>query len=69
MKSKTLVAYIEKDENGVYVASVPSLPSCYTEGNTIEEAITNLREVARLCLRQPKQQVSQFVGIQEFSIA
>ena len=69
-KEQKLVAYIERDENGVYVASVPALPSCYTEGDTPEEALQNLREAAVLCMRQNKNHLSgQFVGIQEFSIA
>lgn len=69
-KEQKLVAYIERDENGVYVASVPSLPSCYTEGDSPEKAIANLREAAILCLRQNKDIApSKFVGIQEFSIA
>ncbi len=69
-KEQRLVAYIERDENGVYIASVPSLPSCYTEGDSPEEALANLREAAVLCIRQNKDMTpSQFVGVQEFSIA
>ena len=28
---------IEQDENGVFVASVPAIPGCHTQGNTYEE--------------------------------
>lgn len=31
-----LRALIEQDEDGIFVASVPSLPGCYTEGDTFE---------------------------------
>ena len=69
-KKQNIVAYIERDENGIYVASVPSLPSCYTEGDSPEEALANLRDVAVLCMRQNKGIApNQFVGVQEFSIA
>jgi len=30
---------IEKDEDGVYVASVPMIQGCYTEADTYEEAL------------------------------
>jgi len=35
---------IEKDESGYFVAEVPALPGCFSQGNTIEEAKTNIRE-------------------------
>ena len=36
---------IERDpEEGVYIASVPSLPGCHTFGRTIEEAIDMAKE-------------------------
>jgi predicted RNase H-like HicB family nuclease len=35
---------IEQDEDGVYVAEVPSLPGCISQGETREEALTNIKE-------------------------
>jgi predicted RNase H-like HicB family nuclease len=35
---------IEQDEDGVFVAEVPSLPGCITQGATREEALKNVRE-------------------------
>jgi predicted RNase H-like HicB family nuclease len=35
---------IEKDEAGYYVAEVPALPGCLSQGKTYEEAITNIKE-------------------------
>jgi len=35
---------IEQDEDGVYVAEVPSLPGCVSQGQTREEAVENVRE-------------------------
>jgi predicted RNase H-like HicB family nuclease len=35
---------IEKDEAGYYVAEVPALPGCLSQGKTSEEAITNIKE-------------------------
>jgi predicted RNase H-like HicB family nuclease len=36
--------FIEQDEDGVYVAEVPALPGCISQGQTREEAVDNVRE-------------------------
>jgi len=35
---------IERDEAGYYVAEVPALPGCLSQGKTYEEAIANIKE-------------------------
>jgi predicted RNase H-like HicB family nuclease len=35
---------VEKDETGFYVAEVPALPGCLSQGKTYEEAIANITE-------------------------
>ncbi len=35
---------IEKDESGYYVAEVPALPGCFSQGKTISEATENIKE-------------------------
>jgi predicted RNase H-like HicB family nuclease len=35
---------IEQDEDGVFVAEVPSLPGCISQGSTRQEAVENARE-------------------------
>jgi len=35
---------IEKDEAGYFVAEVPAMPGCLSQGQTREEAITNIKE-------------------------
>lgn len=35
---------IELNEEGGYTITVPSLPGCVTQGDTLEEAIENVRE-------------------------
>ena len=45
MKYRVLV---EVDENGVFVAEVPSLPGCVSQGASRDEALTNVREAISL---------------------
>ena len=35
---------IQQDEDGIYVAEVPSLPGCISQGRSREEAVANVRE-------------------------
>lgn len=41
---------IEPDETGGYVVSCPSLPGCHSQGETIDEALANIREAIELYL-------------------
>ncbi len=43
-KNFTYTIQIERDEDGVYVVSVPALPGCYTEGQTFDEAMKMAQE-------------------------
>ena len=36
---------------GGFVVSCPSIHGCYTQGDTIDEALKNIKEVIALCLR------------------
>jgi predicted RNase H-like HicB family nuclease len=35
---------IEQDEDGVFVAEVPALPGCISQGRSRSEAVENIRE-------------------------
>lgn len=35
---------LEQDEDGFWVAEVPGMPGCLSQGNTREEALANIRE-------------------------
>ena len=38
---------LELDEDGFYVAQVPVLPGCISQGKTREEAIENIKDAIR----------------------
>ena len=48
---KNYTVYIEQDEDGVFVGSVPTLAGCYSQGTTVDELMHNLRDVVTLCAR------------------
>lgn len=44
-----------EEKDGKYSVSVPSLPGCFSQGDTLEEAITNIREAIGLYLKDEKE--------------
>ncbi len=77
MNTKNLQYYIliEQDEDGKFVASVPALQGCYTEGDTFEEAIENAKDVIKLHItsRQERGELlddsnMEFIGIKQVSV-
>ncbi len=64
----TLPVIVEKDEDGFYVVECPLLKSCYTQGETLDEALKNIREVIEMCLEEEtEEEVSDIAHIQELS--
>ncbi|MBW4560777.1 MAG: type II toxin-antitoxin system HicB family antitoxin [Mojavia pulchra JT2-VF2] len=60
---------IERDEDGYYVGEVPQLTACYSQGETIDELMTNIKEVIELCLEaESDEPIPEFVGIQKVVI-
>ena len=48
MKRYRYTVTIEKDEDGVFLASCPAFPGCHTQGDTYEEAMENIRDAINL---------------------
>lgn len=60
---------IEKDEDGYYIATVPSLKSCYTQAKTLEELYPRIKEVVELCLEEePEPPAMEFVALQRIEV-
>ncbi len=49
MKLKVI---LEPSDEGGFTVSVPSLPGCISEGDTLEEALENIREAIDLYLEE-----------------
>jgi len=41
---------VEKGEDFGYVVHCPAIPGCHSQGNTIEEAIENIKDAIKGCL-------------------
>ena len=44
------------EESGGYVVTCPSLSGCYSQGDTVDEAMTNIKEAILLCLEDMESQ-------------
>lgn len=49
-KSLNYTVLIGQDEDGIYIAKVPDIPGCYTQGKTVEQAMERIREAIQVCL-------------------
>jgi len=66
MKPKEFYVVIERDEDGIYVGEVPQLKACYSQGETIDELMQNIREVIAMCLEEFEDETTtEFIGIQK----
>lgn len=45
-----LQVIIQRDEDGIYIASCPALRGCHSQGQTYEEALKNVKEAIELNL-------------------
>lgn len=58
----TYTVIFEPAEEGGYIASVPALPGCYTQGETFEEAVAMVKDAIQgylEVLKEEKQEVPQ----------
>ena len=72
MKVKTFEVILEKDEDGWFIADVPALPGCHTQGRTKSEALKNAKEAIELTLEVMAERKTKaktpFVSIEKVSV-
>lgn len=69
MKKKEFYVVIERDEDGIYIGEVPQLKACYSQGETIDELMHNIREVIEICLEELEEEsITEFIGVQKVVI-
>jgi len=69
MKKIHLPIIIETDDDGYYIVSCPLFKGCHSYGETIDEALENIREVIDMCLEETKiEELNKFVGFRELEV-
>lgn len=59
---------IEKDEDGYFVASVPSLRGCHTQARSLDVLMKRVKEAIELCLEVEEPVKNEFVGVQRVAV-
>ncbi len=68
--SKTFNVVIERDEDGYYIASVPSLRGCHTQAKSLDQLIERIKEAIELCLEVEEELITnEFIGVQQVSVS
>ena len=71
IKTLHLPILLEQDEDDVYIVSCPVFKGCHSYGLTIDEALSNIKEVINICIEEDKEKTSEinrFVGFREIQV-
>ena len=70
MKKIHLPIIVEIDEDRYYIVSCPLFKGCHSYGETIDEALENIREVIDMCLEETNiDESNKFIGFRELEVA
>ncbi|OHA64792.1 MAG: hypothetical protein A3D64_02955 [Candidatus Wildermuthbacteria bacterium RIFCSPHIGHO2_02_FULL_49_9] len=59
---------IEKDKDGFFIADCPELQGCHTQGRTLEQAISNIRDAIKLHLKVLKAEKQEIPKMKPVSL-
>jgi predicted RNase H-like HicB family nuclease len=64
---------IEQDEDGIYIASVPSLAGCHTQAKTLDELMERIKEAIQLYIEtenisEEEIRSMNLIGLQEIEV-
>lgn len=62
---------IQQDKNGIYIVECPVLKGCRSYGNSIDEAVENIKEAISCCLDSEDFLTPEmtFVGVRDLEVA
>jgi predicted RNase H-like HicB family nuclease len=64
---------VEQDEDNYYIVSCPVFKGCHSYGATIDEALSNIKEVIDICIEEEEKekspQINRFVGFREMQVS
>ena len=59
---------IEKDADGFFIASVPTLRGCHTQAKSLDVLMKRIREAIELCLEVEDPVTNDFIGVQRVAV-
>jgi predicted RNase H-like HicB family nuclease len=62
---------IERDTEGFFIASVPTLHGCHTQAKSLDVLMKRIREAIELCLEVEENscyEPSDFIGVQRVAV-
>ena len=59
---------IERDEDGYFLASVPTLRGCHSQAKSLDELMLRIKEAIELCLEVEDPASTEFIGVQRLAI-
>jgi predicted RNase H-like HicB family nuclease len=62
---------IEQDEDGIYIAKVPDITGCYTQGKSVEQVMERIKEAIQVCIEAEDRDnilPLKFVGVQQLEV-
>ncbi|MBS3769504.1 MAG: type II toxin-antitoxin system HicB family antitoxin [Bacteroidales bacterium] len=63
---------VEQDEDNYFIVSCPVYKGCHSYGESIDEALENIREVIEMCMEEEKEKEmegNRFIGFREIKIS
>ena len=72
MRKRKFDVILEKDKEGWFIADVPALPGCHTQGKTKKEVLENVKEAIELCLEVIEEKKAKrktpFVSVEKVAV-
>ncbi len=71
-KTLHLPILVEQDEDNFFIVSCPVFKGCHSYGSTIDEALSNIKEVIDMCIEEEKEKTTgtnRFVGFREMQVS
>lgn len=68
-KHRLFSVVVSRGEDGFYIVQCHTLPGCFTQGKTLDEALKNIKEVIELCLEEKESRaMADAIGTEEVSL-
>ena len=55
-KNNVFPVILRQEADGGYFVMNPAFESCYSQGDTIEDALSNIKEATEMCLEEAQEQ-------------